>query len=567
MRLGSYKITQEQGYANRACAKSREKSATIALLEKPKDRAQLNIALALVKAEQDRRRWATDPDAWAAERLGDVLWSGQREILLAVRDNRKTAAATCHEIGKSYDAGILAAWWIDTHKPGEAFVVTTAPTGPQVKVILWKEIGRAHSRGNLPGRINPTGCEWKMDVRDPKTGMVKEEVVAMGRKPNDYSPAAFQGVHAPFVLVIIDEANGVRGRLHDALDSLIANDSSKLLMIGNPDDPAGEFYDACKPESGFRVIHISAFDSPNFTGEPIPDAIGRQLIGRTYVEERRAKWAPTWTWLPDGSRCVPPRDGKLEDTHPFWQSKVLGQFPVQSAAGSLIPLSWIRAAQERELRPGTPVYLGLDVGASEAGDPSCLGHARGPVFRILYEERQPDTMKTTGKLLQHLADPSLGAELAKVDYIGVGRGVVDRAQEQGLPVHPISVGEAATVTSCLVCKHEWDRMDIPLPEGKCPKCGSDLIRPVFANLLSQLWWSVRGLFEQGNIDIDEADDELAAELLTVRWEPNSKGQIVVKYGAGPSPNRADALLITYARVWDRKPINHKEAGMTSVATW
>lgn len=464
------------------------------------------------------------------------MWSGQVRILEAVRDHRKTAAPTCHEIGKSYDAGILAAWWIDTHKLGEAFVVTTAPTNPQVRIILWKEIGRAHSRGKLAGRVNQT--EWKVKVGD------KEETVGIGRKPNDYSPTAFQGVHAPFVLVLVDEANGVRGQLWDALDSLMANDQSKMLAIGNPDDPSGEFFDACKPNSGWKVVHISAFDSPNFTGESLPESITRQLIGRTYVEEKRAKWAPSWSW--QGNRCVMPNGGKLEDTHPFWQSKVLGQFPLQTSSGSLIPLTWIRGAQERALAPVGPNELSLDVGASVHGDPSCCGHRRGPVFRVLYEERQPDTMKTTGKLLQHLADARYGASRAKVDYIGVGRGVVDRAKEQNLPVYPISVGEAGTITSCLNCKHEWDQAFIASEE--CPKCSSTHTQKVFANLLSQLWWGVRGLFEVGDIDIDVDDEELAEELLMLHWAPTSKGQTKVEYTDGPSPNRADALMLAFAPV-------------------
>lgn len=503
----------------------------------PVDLPTIEAELLAIEQELTRRRWAADPAVWAKERLGDTLWSGQIRILHAVRDNRKTAAATCHEIGKSYDAAILAAWWIDTHKPGEAYVVTTAPTQPQVRIILWHEIGRAHERGKLAGRVNQT--EWMMTVG------AREESVAIGRKPSDYTPAAFQGKHAPFVLIIVDEANGVRGPLWESFFSMIANDGSKLLAIGNPDDPTGEFHDACKPNSGWAVVHISAFDSPNFTGEKMPHAILRQLIGKTYVEEKRAKWAPTWKWTSDGSRCVPPPAGKIEDTHPFWQSKILGQFPVQSSMGTLIPLAWIRAAQERVLEPGWPNELALDVGASEHGDPSCCGHRQGPVFRVLYEERQPDTMKTTGKLIQHLNDTSIGASLAKVDYIGVGRGVVDRAREQELPVHPIQVGERSTILMCMACKNEWDEYE--LETDRCPKCGNTRTQPVFANLLSQLWWHVRGLFERGDIDIDASDEELAEQLLMLRWEPNSKGQIVVKYNDGPSPNRADALMIGYAR--------------------
>ena len=170
------------------------------------------------------------------------------------------------------------------------------------------------------------------------------------------------------------------------------------------------------------------------------------------------------------------------------------------------------------------------------------------MFRVLWEQREPDTMKTTGRLLMALADRTYGATKAKVDYIGVGRGVVDRAREQGLPVFPMEVGQAGTITQCLACRHEWD--DDPVhPKTRCPKCSNDALQKAFANLLSQLWWRVREMFERGDIDLDPFDEQLAEELLAVRWEPNSRGQIVIKYNEeAPSPNRADALLMSYAPV-------------------
>ncbi len=485
-----------------------------------KEQLLLEMEALTLSLQEDLHR--VDPVSWDEDKCGDVLWSGQKRIMRAVQKHRRVAAMTCHGIGKSFDAGRIAGWWIDTHKNGEAFVVTTAPTGSQVKVILWKEIGRVHTQGKLKGRVNQT--EWILDNNG------KEEIVGLGRKPSDYSPTAFQGIHAPYVLIIVDEANGVRGPLWDAIDSLMANDGSKILIIGNPDDPSGEFFEACKPGSGYHVVQIGAFESPNFTeeGSGIPEVIKRQLIGPSYVEERRKKWAPHWTWTDDHSKVVPPPESSLEDTHPFWQSKILGQFPVQSAAGSLIPLTWIRAAQERTLKPVGPTELGLDVGASENGDPSCLGWRRGPVFRIIYEERQPDTMKSCGKFLQHLQNPVYGAHIAKVDYIGVGRGVVDRSKEvidadenlRKYKVYPISVGNKA------------------INEAE------------FENLLSELWWNVRTLFETGQIDIapNDEDEELAEQLLMLRWAPNSKGKTVVSYGNGPSPNRADSLLFTFAPI-------------------
>lgn len=505
--------TASQTYANMS---PQQKAIVADKLKERARKAQANADaavkdLSLIETELRRRSWSTDPVRWAEERLGDKLWSGQKRIMHSVRDHRRTAVMTCHEIGKSFIAGAIASWWIDTHKPGEAFVVTTAPTGPQVKVILWKEIGRAHTRGRLAGRVNQT--EWIVEVGG------KEETVAFGRKPSDYSPTAFQGIHAPYVLVIVDEANGVSG-LWEAFDSVIANDESKILAIGNPDVPSGEFFDVCKPGSGWNVIQIGAFDSPNFSGdtEGLPPMVLKQLIGHTYVEEKRRKWARNWSWNSDETRVVPPANANLEDTNPFWQSKVLGQFPATQGTNSLIPLSWIRAAQQRTLEPKGVISLGCDVGGG--GDSSCIALRTGPVVRIIREDRNPDTMQTCGNLLAAIRET--GAAIARIDTVGIGRGLVDRARELGAPTVGVNVGEKSNN-----------------PED-------------YLNLRAELYWAVRDLFEQGVIDIDEQDDDLAAELSSIRFERTSRGQIKIeskddaKRRGVPSPNRADALVLAFA---------------------
>jgi DNA-directed RNA polymerase subunit RPC12/RpoP len=105
---------------------------------------------------------------------------------------------------------------------------------------------------------------------------------------------------------------------------------------------------------------------------------------------------------------------------------------------------------------------------------------------------------------------------------------------------------------CQLCKHEWNNRGLhfgtkrQVQKERCPQCNSDLLMKVFPNLLSQVWWDVRTKFEAGAMDLDPADEELAEQLLTIRWEPNSKGQIVIKYADGPSPNRADALMLAHA---------------------
>lgn len=481
--------------------------------------ASLLVPESYVERLEQRARWMEDPAAWVAERAGGYLWSTQRRILYSIRDNRKTAVKSCHGPGKSFTAAQAVAWWLDIHPPGEASVVTTAPTDRQVKYVLWKEIRRTHARAKLDGRTNQK--EWLLQPPGEE-----ERVVGFGMKPADYDPDAFQGIHEHWVLVIADEACGIPGSrdekqsLWDSMDSLLTNDDCRMLAIGNPDYPGSEFARICRPGSGFHVISISAFDTPNFTGEAIPERLKHVLVGRTWVEEKRAKWSPNWTWTPDGTRCVPPEGVKVEDSHPLWLSKVLGVFPENTEAQGLIPITWVEAAMERELVPKSsdPNELGVDVGAG--GDSSTIAHRHGPRVRILSEDHNPDTMQTCGNVIA--ARRSTRATRVKVDTIGIGKGVTDRGIEQGEPFEGVNVGEAA---------EDSER---------------------FANRKAELWWGVRERFEAGDVDLDPTDEATAAELISLRFFRTSRGQVLIeskeqaKKRGVPSPNRAEAIMLAFA---------------------
>lgn len=451
--------------------------------------------------DPDRERWAADPVAWVHERLGEETWSKQREILESIRDNRRTAVHSCHESGKSWIAGRVAAWWIETHPPGEAFVVTSAPTGSQVKAILWREIGRVHARGKMAGRCNQT--EWWMQMPAGN-----EEIVAYGRKPDEFDPAAFQGIHARYVLVIFDEAAGIPQSLWEAGDTLIANEGSAFLAIGNPDHADSEFAEVCKPGSDWNVIGIDAFETPNFTDEAISDELSEVLISPTWVDEKRKSWG---------------------EENPLWIAKIRGQFPDKSVDG-LIPISWVRNAQQRSLDRCDPRRLGMDVGGG--GDLNVIADRAGPVVRIVLADQQPDTMKSCGNLIRMLAETE--APEAYVDVIGIGKGVVDRAQEQGKPVTGVNVGDAA----------------------------SD--KEAFVNLRAEGWWGLRERFQSGEIDIDEADDDLAAQLCAIKFKVTSRGKIQIeskdemKRRGVASPDRADAVMLAFIQL--PKPKGKKRGG-------
>lgn len=502
-------------------------------VEDVEDLDALEAELQALEREAQRRELRNNPPLWAEVVLGDHLWSVQKQILLALKTHRKVAVRSCHGAGKSFIASVACGYWIDTAKVGESFLVTSAPTGPQVRAILWREIGRVHDRGKLVGRVNQQS--WYAALED------REELIGFGRKPADYSPDAFQGIHAPRVLVVFDEANGIPALLWDAADSLTANDDSRMLAIGNPDDPASTFAEICRPGSGWHVIEISAFITPNFTGEYVPERIGRQLVGHLYVEEKRKKWAPRWRWTEDRKRCVPPTPEDEHNTHPYWQSKILGRFPTVAEDPGLIPLMWIKAAQERSLNAAGVKALGVDVGGGGDSSSGCL--RVGDVFRVLWEDRNPDTMHTCGKVIEFLQ--STRAPHANIDMIGIGRGVRDRGVELGHDFRGINVGDAP--------------LDTPLNDEDETNEQSEGER--FFNLRSQLWWHVRTRFERGTIDIDPEDTDLEEQLVSLRYKRRSDGKIQIeskdeaKRRGVPSPNRADSLMLACAPAEADNPLH------------
>lgn len=463
----------------------------------PVDAVDLYEALALAEADllNADNPYRTDPVGWINTVLGEHVWSKQAEIARAVLTHRKVSVPSCHEAGKSWLAARIVAWWLSVWPPGEAFAVTTAPTAPQVRAILWREINRAHRKGKLPGRTNQT--EW----------WINDEIVAFGRKPSDYDPSAFQGIHARRVLVVIDEACGVPENLWVAGASLAANTHSRMFAIGNPDDPGSYFARTCQPDSGWTVIPIDAFDTPNFTGEEIPEDLHDLLVSPIYEQEMRAEFGE------EGATYL---------------SKVRGKFPSDNPDG-VVPLSWVRQCQGIDPEEYTPeqllpVELGVDVGAG--GDETVIRERRGVLAGRTWRYQTPDSTQASGYVRQAIQET--GATSVKVDVIGVGWGVVGSLKEQrqrnehGAEIVGVNVGESSAN----------------------PKR--------FPKLRDQLWWEVgRELSRQRAWDLSAVDETTVAQLIAPTWKPDSSGRHQIepkketKKRLKRSPDDADALLLAY----------------------
>lgn len=438
--------------------------------------------------------YADDPVGWIMKHT--FIWSKQRDICEAVRDHRFTAVRSCHGSGKSFIAAWIVCWWLATHD--DAQVVTSAPSQNQVKNILWKEIRRAWIKTGLPGHITESEVpEWKLNG----------EVIAFGRKPADYKDpdqamTTFQGIHAKHVLVLLDEGSGIPDWLATAAENLATNEFSRILIIGNPDNPASYFAKVSGPGQLYHRIRISAWDLPAYTGEEVPQDVSDRLTGKLWVEERRVRWG----------------EGSM-----YWMSKVEAEFPQVAEDVLFTPAVLARGIQADLSSNAATKYRGtggFDV-ARMGNDESVIYVNRRGYCRMKARWSKLDTMQLVAHYGEIWPPSNPGASPTMwVDVTGgLGAGPHDRLKEMGYPVLEFNFS------------------------------GGPIDKTKFKNRRAEAYWEAAEAMDAGRIDLDELDEELQRELLEHRFKRNSTGLIQIEAKEevakriGHSPDRADAFVM------------------------
>lgn len=447
----------------------------------------------------ERTDYTNDPISWAWDRLGVRLWSRQRDIAMSVCHNRRTAVRSSHGAGKSFLAAVLACWWIDTHPPGTAMVISTAPSYDQVHGVLWENIRELHAKGSLPGEVQRSD-RWLDD---------QGKLVGFGRRPPDHADSAFQGYHRRYVLVILDEAGGIPAWLWTAAEALTTGEDCRVIAIGNPTDNASHFA-RLRSMGTWATSKISTFETPNFTGEidELPEDMRYVLPSRTWQEDALTQW---------GEKSA------------LYQVRVLGEFA--DSDDGLIPLSWVAQANLRW-------HAWKDAGGQEVGgrrifgcDPAWLGEdhtaiamREGDVIREIRRYSKMDTTQTAEILMKALLFPK---SVSVVDVIGIGAGVVDvlRANHQN-----VIAFNASKPTKHRDSSGQWG----------------------FPNLRSASWYNMRELLDpalKATLALPE-DDLLAGDLTTPHYGPATGAKILVetkdeiRKRLNRSPDTADAVALS-----------------------
>lgn len=436
-----------------------------------------------------RALYEDDPCGFVEEVLGVYLWDSQKDVLRALVDRRRVAVRSGHGTGKTFVTACSVLWWLYAR---QGLVITTAPTWNHVEAVLWREINEIALRA--PVKLPCLG-EYQTERR------VAKHWFALGLSTT--TPSAFQGFHHPRLLVVVDEAPGVAEQVHLEISTLAVGEKNCILMIGNPTTTSGTFYEAFKHPDTWKCMRISCMDHPNVVEgkEIIPGA-----VTRSWIDERRDEWG---------------------EAHPFWYSRVLGEFPKISNRG-VIPLGWLERAQNEEKRKEalyqaetdkTPRVGGLDV--ARYGENQCvLTVRRGDAIEFQESWGNLSLMETTGKAVIAIQDYGLKALV--IDAAGVGAGVYDRLVEQRLPVYAYNGGHRAFTP------------------------GS------YTNRRTEMWWAIRVRLEKQRLWLPPNSEKLIGELVTPEYEINSSGRIKVQTkedllkDGKKSPDMADSLILCFA---------------------
>lgn len=326
----------------------------------------------------------------------------------------------------SHLASRVISWWLDTKdvSPTETRVITTAPSWNQVANVMWAYVKEVQDKLHMPGNITAKAT-WTFPGYKAPT--------AYGRKPSDYDESSFQGIHATNVLVVVDEAGGVPESIFTSVEAITTNANARILAIANPDDPGSYMAKVWREESKkapedrrWNLITISAFDTPNFTGEDVPERARTNLLQKEWVEDARVRWG---------------------ETDPRWQAKVLAQFPDVGEDGLfnlgrvLVSMNGYNDFEEHDDRK----VLGVDVGLSITGDYSVIALNRGGRVSVLDKVKGYDGNKLARLIGQRVKELG-GVDEIRIDAVGVGRGVqavLDNHLPEGTLVRWI-VGNAAS---------------------------------------------------------------------------------------------------------------------------
>lgn len=505
--------------------------------------------------------WVDDPVGFVEDVLGETLWSIPRRILAAIPEARRVAVPSCFASSKTWSAARCSLWFCMTRPPGTALVVTIAPQWRQVIRQMWPEIRNAHSRAGLLGTVDAT----QLKLPDAAGN---DRVVAYGLAAPPHNEVAIQGIHAPSILLVVDEAGGISHTIGRNLRAMLTGSNAHMLAIGNPptDDESSWFEQLCDTPD-VVTIPISAAATPNLSGERAPrcrscppevpaHSLAAHLVDRAWVEETIREHG--------------------EDAN-YVLAKVHARFP-KGGPSRALPSGWVDAAAEADepdgedlvelrtvgeetdpwlVRRGAWIRLGVDV-AADGGDEFVIARAVGDLVTVQHA--------TSGLANVHPMDVA-GVVLAEIRRAEQLRGALGSKTPVRVKIDAIGVGwGVAGILTAWGSEGLHDAQIVPVVVSEATDREPDAatLRPYRKR--DEMWLAARALLQpdddgQGRLRL-RLDARTLAQLRAPTLGTTSTGHTRVESKDSmrnrglSSPDRAEAVLLA---VYEPAPPRKKKA--------
>lgn len=476
-----------------------------------------------------------DPDRWSrvawdwghgslASYDGPRDW--QADIFRAIRDHLSDPAkrheplqisvASGHGIGKSACMGMLSNWAMSCWD--DARVLTTANTENQLTTKTSPEIGKWF-------KLSLTAHWFDVQIksiksRDPQHGdSWRQDFIPW----SEHNTEAFAGLHnkGKIILLEFDEASKIHDKVWEVAEGAMTDEDTVIIWIvfGNPTRNSGRFRECFR-----RYRHRW---------------VNRQIDSRT-VPGTNKKYL---------QRLV---DDHGEDSD-LVKVRVRGQFPSQSAMQYISADDMDKARNvhlRREQYSFAPVIIGVD--PAWTGDDSLeIMLRQGLYSKSLASLPRNDNDVEVANLIARLEDEHQ-ADAVFVDA-GYGTGIVSAGQVMG---------------------RSWRLIWF---SGKP-------LDPGYFNKRAEMWGGSKRWVKAGGA-IDPKDEVLYQDAIGLETVPRLDGKIQLeskedmKERGLPSPNKWDALALTFAEPVSKKPrggllkkvvmadgSHHYEAEISMVAT-
>lgn len=430
-----------------------------------------------------------EADTPLANKKGPEKW--QLEILREIKEGTKSvsvaireAVASGHGIGKSALVSWLILWAVGTCTNTRG--VVTANTETQLRTKTWAELGKWYNMWIANPLFDYTATSIFCNQEN------YEKTWRVDAIPwSETSPEAFAGLHnqGSRILIIFDEASAIHNVIWEVTEGALTDADTEIIWccFGNPTRSSGRFYDCFHSHRDYWNTRRVDSRSVSFTDKRQIEQ-WRQLYG--------------------------------EDSD-FFKVRVRGEFPSASDK-QYISQAIVDEARHRVLAAHqynfAPVIIGVDP-AWTGADKVCAYLRQGNYCKLLFEYPKNDNdLQLAGKIAR--AEDEYKADAVFID-LGYGTGVKSAGDAWG---------------------RDWTLVAFGGTKGIPPNC---------VNKRAAMWQDMRKWLMQGGT-IAESDSVLADDLVAPETAPRDDGKLQLeskesmKKRGVPSPNRADALALTFA---------------------